>query len=718
MAELRLQLADRERRLAELTEQSLQILDRLAEARGAPGECTALQARLAEAQAMLADARQRLRVATRAVLGGPLDGVAAAIGAEVAIWGTAGHSAESLARSVGEPGLPVTLLLGPETEADAFADLARPGLSVQETECRTPAHAWNEALAMTDAPVVVLLAAGTVMERAQLDRLVAAAAADGIAVASPLLAHPGGRALGRSERSLLDLVAQPTSATAGVLAVPFASPEAFAIRRSAFARLGPFDQDLLGDLALAEWALRAGAQALRCVGVADALATAVQLRDAGAETPVGESDRMVVLARHRPQQLAAAAMAANSFWQQDPMAVAGTLRAVFRRLPNAAEFGVAIDLLVVQAQTVAGWKRLAPALRDRLLGIAAEMRVPTGDVLTDPGMVTLAERLQSAAGVLRARSQELEHRGQEVHDLRHELELHAHTEQELRQDIIARSNTIDALRHELLERERAIASLREELGHRQGERDRLIDHLGSIQQDLDRLQDEVRRLAATNAALTGDRDRLRAELDQAGVRELAAVQQASARAVVQAREQQLREAELLQQIADLQAENADLRANNVDLAGARTQAEQARARSAELERKLDAEIERSRGLQGRLGEAIGRASELEPQLDSARVTVRQVEGQLAAESGRLQVVLDEIDELRGGHEHLRREHGSLQEQRVELEARAHELVLALRDRERWIATLLAEVAQRRLRRRELTAEEREFLKRHGGERRA
>ncbi len=733
VAELRLQLAERDRRLADLTEQSLQILDRLAEAREGPSERASLHARIAELQELLADTRQRIRLGTRAMLGADIE---RSTEFEVVVWAIGGDNARLQATADGMT-TPFTALLGPEDRVEAIAGLdAR--FSAHETDCRMPSYFWNEAMAMTQAPVVIMIAAGTQMAANDVARLAAAAMADGVAIASPLLDHAGARSLGRSERSLLDLVPQTTGLSGGdgVVAVPFASPEVFAVSRRAFEQLGSFDQDLLGDLALAEWVLRAGQRSLRCLGVAGAGATAAHLRDVGAESQVGESDRLVILARHRPQQLAAAALAANAFWQQEPMVVAATLRAIFRRLPQAAELSAAVDLLVVQAQTIAGWKRLAPALRERLLGVASEMRVPVGDAVSDPGLVTLAERLQANASVLRERSAELEVRNHEVHELRHQVELRDRLEQELRQDIIARSNTIDALRHELLERERAIASLREELGHRQGERDRLIDHLGNVQQDTDRLHDEVTKLSVANSELESDRNRVRTELgaDLERVRGELGAEVARLRAELSAEVERRRdelETEVERRRTELAAE-ADRRRAEVDAVRvgheqerAQLRAELARSqeqiarlqgegtRVPDLEHKLAAELERSREIERQLGQAVGRTLELDPQLSEARHTLQQLEQMRAEESERLGSVLREIDDLRGGHENLRREHGSLQEQRVELEARAHELVLALRDRERWISSLLTEVQQRRLVRRELTPFEAEFLARHG-----
>ncbi|MGE3172061.1 MAG: hypothetical protein AB7O97_05495 [Planctomycetota bacterium] len=646
VAELRLQLADRERRIAELTEQSLQILDRLANARGAPDERQALQARIAELQEQLADTRQRIRLGSRAVL---YPGAEVTAGVDVVVWGFAAAPEPQLGACAALAAeRPVTLMMGPQHRVEEFARGAAPTTAVLETDCRTSAHYWNQAMASTQSDVVVLLAAGAACSPAAVERLAAAAAVDGVALATPRLSQGGKHSLGRVERALLELVPQPTAKVDGVEAVPFAAPEAFAISRAAYLALGPFDQDLLGDLALAEWAIRAASRSQRTVGVADADVVVPEYRVDQTGPAAVESDRLVVLARHRPQQLAAAALAADSLWQQDPGAVANVLRAAFRRLPRASEMPAAVDLLVVQAQTIAGWKRLAPSVRERLHGIAREMEVPVGDLVSDPGLVTLAERLQAAAAVLRQRGSEVESQHREVRELRGQADSNAARIRDLTEQVIARSNSIDALRHELSERERAIAALRQELGHRQGERDRFIDHLAQLQQEIEKQNEELNALRITaheHVRLTEQNGLLRAENER-------------------------------------------------------------------LEQQLEMQQDHTREIERQLGKALGRTLELDPQLAEAKDTLKTLEQQLTEESRRLEGVLGEIDVLRGGHESLRREHGSLQEQRVELEARAHELVAALRDRERWIANLLQEVRQRRWRGRDLSPHEADFLSRY------
>ena len=472
IAELKLQLADRDRRLSALTEQSLQILDRLAEEREEHADTAELYGRLSSLQDLLSETRQRVRLASRSVLAKGLEDEASF---EIVVWGVGaehGSALDPLLAAV--PQAPVTLLLGAGVDPAEFTRDHPGGLSVQANQWRSSAYAWNESMAASQSDVVIVMVPGAAAQPEDLARLAAAAAADGLAIASPCLVSPQGRTLGRREEGLLEVSPQPTEEGTGVDEVPFPSPEIFAISRDAYHQLGQFDQDLAGDLALAEWALRARSQSLRCVGVRNAVVEVPALRLEDNEAGPVESDRLIVLSRHRPRQLAAAALSAKGLWDQEPMAVANVLRSVFQRLPNAGELSGAIDLLVVQAQTIAGWKRLSPLLRDQLVAMAGALGIETGE-LEGPGLVSLAEQI--VGGIA-------------------ELVPHAANKdavQSLRNDIIARANTIDKLRSELNERERAIASLREEHGKRVGERDRLLDHVASQQMQLEVVQQQAQK---------------------------------------------------------------------------------------------------------------------------------------------------------------------------------------------------------------------------------
>ncbi|MEQ1634819.1 MAG: hypothetical protein ABL997_20735, partial [Planctomycetota bacterium] len=457
VAELRAQLAERDRQLANLTEQSLRVLDELANARQNPPDRPEVLLRLANLQELLTDARARVRTGSRAILVAGSQQEPAATDFEVVLWDLPPHPQGELQRCVRMLSQQrATLLMGPDHRVEDFK-VESATWSVHGTPCRRPAHFWNEAMAATSTDVLVFVAQGVELSDEALALLAAAARADGVAASCPLLRSGDENFLGRHERELMDVRPRPCNAAVISGDVPFASPEAFAVSRASFELTGPFDQDLAWDLALADWTARAAGRALRCVGVAEAVAKCASLR-APAAGGVEESDRLVFLARHRPQQVMAAALGFDVLWQMEPDALAGTIRAALLRLPRAGEMPSAVDLLVQQAQTVAGWKRLAPAIRERIAGLCRELQMPADGARTDASLLPLVERAQGAIVALQQRVANGEAVQQKLRKVEDDLEKAVvnsqHIERTLKDEMIARSNTIDALRNELLERER------------------------------------------------------------------------------------------------------------------------------------------------------------------------------------------------------------------------------------------------------------------------
>src|SRR5690606_1829688 len=176
------------------------------------------------------------------------------------------------------------------------------------------------------------------------------------------------RALGVAAAAVLRVARRPLAHADGdpvEAAAP--APEAFVLRRAACQRLGPFDEDLLGSVALHEYALRARAVGFRCVGfpsaVVDVPATC-RLVEADATR---ERDRLTMLARHRPQELYPALAAFADFWTMAEADRRAWLRGLLARLPDAARIGPEFDVLIAQADELA--RRAVPAEPlDRALG--------------------------------------------------------------------------------------------------------------------------------------------------------------------------------------------------------------------------------------------------------------------------------------------------------------------------------------------------------------
>jgi hypothetical protein len=492
-ADLRQLLAQRERDVAALTEHSLRILDELAEARRQAADPASLQHRVERLQESLADARQRVRSGARAILGTVDPDSLGTTDTDVVLWDPPVEPAqESTDGSVSLEGCRVTLLTGQRHRSEQFRDEVKPGWSALASSCLRPAHFWNQAMASTHGDVVVFVGAQSAITADGVQALAAAARACGVAIACPRLIASDATTLGRSEHGVLDMRPMPMPQDAVSGTVPFASPEVFALTRSAFEAVGPFDQDLTTDLALAEWTMRAAQRSLVVVGVVEA-----EARTTVGEAPsfdATEADRLVVLARHRPHQLMTAALASESLWTMDGDALVTTLRAAIQRLPRASEMPAAVDILVQQTQTVANWKRIAPAVRSRVVALAKDLGFSAEDTSSDQNLPSLLERVGSAVGAMRQRATAADLAEQAAQKALREADAaRAHqrnVEAHLKEEMLARSNTIDALRNELLERERAIASLREDHGRRKGESQRAIDYLAQQQQQILDLQEQ------------------------------------------------------------------------------------------------------------------------------------------------------------------------------------------------------------------------------------
>lgn len=506
---LRSRLADRDRELAALTEHSLRILDELAASRQQTSNAAQVQERTARLQDALADARQRVRSSSLAYLGA-LDAPADSA-FDVVLWGLAPEPESELDKSVASlSGCAVTAMMGQGHRAEAFRFAAESGAAVLETSCSRPAHFWNQAMASTQAEVVVFLAGGSCLGAEDARKLAAAARAVGVSVACPVVRTAEVSVCGRVEQGVLDLRALPSTGLAASTTVQFASPEAFAITRELFQAVGMFDQDLATDLALAEWTMRASARSLRVVAVAEATCSASALRAGGGA--VEEADRLVVLARHRPHQLMTAALSSESLWQLDSDMLGAALRAAIARLPRANEMPAAVDLLAHQAQTMAGWKRIAPALRERVATLCRDLQIHVDGQIVDAAIPPLVDRIAAAVGALRQRAASAESVQQASQKSQQEWERlskeHRDVERQLKDGMLARSGTIDALRNELLERERAIASLRQEIGHKQGESQRFVDHLAQQQEQILDLKEQLARVVADHDARRGVEEQL------------------------------------------------------------------------------------------------------------------------------------------------------------------------------------------------------------------
>ncbi len=701
VADLRAQLAERDRQLANLTEQSLRVLDELASARQNPPDRPEALARIASLQELLADTRARVRTSSRAILvaGAPAAPVVGDV--DVVLWDLPPQPQLELQRYSALLQQRITVLMGPDQRAEDCQGVAATW-SVHGTSCRRPAHFWNEAMATTQTDVVVFVARGVELTGEAIARLAAAARAEGVALCCPRLQDGNQDWLGRQERDLLDVRPRPCAVVPTSTDVPFASPEAFALLRTTFERVGPFDQDFGWDLALADWTARAAGHSLRCIGVADAIAKCPSLRGPAAGG-LEEADRIVFFARHRPQQLMTAALAGDVLWQLEPDLLANAIRAVLLRLPRANEMPAAVDLLVQQAQTVASWKRLAPSVRERIAGLCRELQIPTDGARSDASLLPLVERAQGAVASLQQRVANGEIVQGKLRAVEAELETTVgesrRLESTLKDEMIARSNTIDALRNELLERERAIAALRQDLGHRQGEVQRFVDHLSQQQQEVLRLQElkavsqgEVERLRSVEsdlARMQGERSRLLEQLEakRSSTIELertlrAQMEAQQARHVELMEAQQARHAELMETEQERHAELLETeQGRHAELLRAEAQRRDQQLTAERegriaVEREVAVQAERAQTLQKRLAASEQSRRELDDQLQVA------LNGRLCAESESV-ATIQAITRLQEERRLLEATHSADEKRIGALEGMVRELEnnLGARDRE-------------------------------------
>ncbi len=343
---LRDMIRDREERLGELTDQSLDILDRLAEARGHVQELeTALVDRDAanvQLRGLLEDTRRRVR-STRSADGatGAYRSAPGAARVEVVLWPT---SADLVHAWIDRAAAHVPI----EDLAVLCPGASRPAEGrAYESDQRWPAHLWNLGMAVTEAPYVLFLAEGVAPREDLSDVDLGGLNDESVVLGQPVLQpKTGERTAGLSETHHLHLERRPLDGSDATSRLEFASPEAFVLRREAYERLGPFDEDLRGVDALVEYALRARALDFRiveCRGLAVTLAADVDLLGPKARL---ERDRLIVLAQHRPDSLGEAIARSEPFFSLASGELAELLRALFRRLSGRQPGAEAIELLV------------------------------------------------------------------------------------------------------------------------------------------------------------------------------------------------------------------------------------------------------------------------------------------------------------------------------------------------------------------------------------
>jgi len=429
---------DGDLRLRELTEQTLHLLDELATARR--------QAELAETERRrihhaynvlserLADVQARLRASSevRIVLGAHAEPDGDACETYICVDDTIDGPARdrwlaALRRFLERT--PATLVV-PRDRRPAEGVLAiLSGIRVLESESGRPSAVWNLALATARAPIVLVVGPGAVpsgvrpADFGMLDD-------PKVAVVQPVLrlGREGPEVLGLQGDARLRLRPRrrPPGAGDDLEDLEFAHPALFAIRQQAVTELGPFDQDLASDLALAEFCLRARAAGLRIVGVPP-LSGDLQ-RAAPRERRPLQRDHLVVLARHRPRDLPAALAESTELWLMPDAERDETIGALLRRLPGANDWPASVEVTLRAISALARetvpwtvWRQHLDEIATALGGPLAEEAEPASGDSTPAALARAVAALSAKARALTA-GRELMERAQALAEANRALE--------------------------------------------------------------------------------------------------------------------------------------------------------------------------------------------------------------------------------------------------------------------------------------------------------
>ncbi len=411
---LRQALAERERQLRDLTEQSLTFLEELAESRRLNLDRDALAARISQLEHQLAETRGRLRhvgglaSGAEAVAGG-----AAPAALAVVHWGRGGL--DDAIASLGVAGeVPVVWVGLPD--AVPTGELPPNLQIVVHRDAHTPAQCFNLAMVATAADNVLLLGPGHRL--AALSGWPLALPANAALLAPRVDGGGGVVELGCEDvDGLLVLRKRVVPADLrDVAAVAWPLPQAFCVRRSAYLQLGMFDEGFAGDAALVDYVLRARGRNFDVAAVPGP--TVGRAIPAAAAPELAELDRLQLLATHRPDQLGRALAQSAMLRASERSVATDCLREVMRRLPTAEDLGVqraVLEQVVLGAvQHGVPAPRVCELLRDQRVGLlrglvdvdglaqrdeaSAALQAAAGAHLTDPAaaFAALASDIQFA----------------------------------------------------------------------------------------------------------------------------------------------------------------------------------------------------------------------------------------------------------------------------------------------------------------------------------
>ena len=278
---------------------------------------------------------------------------------------------------------PATLLCRSEERPSPETLAKLPTLRLLECAGTNPAQLWNLGVASGDAPLAHFLACGSIPASPGAVNECAPAFDESVVLAQPIMTVRGQTpTLGMREERGLVLRAAPAPARGepGASEIPeldAVAPEAFFLQRGNASRVGPFDEDMQGSLALLEYCLRAKARGYLVVGLPESMVDLSAQPGRGLESG---ADKIVLLARHRPGEALRALVADQSVWERPEAELRAFVHAVLSRLPNVAGAGVGV-------------------LADELIGLRQNvLSIPVVASLTHPIERVLNDALGIASG--------------------------------------------------------------------------------------------------------------------------------------------------------------------------------------------------------------------------------------------------------------------------------------------------------------------------------
>jgi hypothetical protein len=192
-----------------------------------------------------------------------------------------------------------------------------------------------------------------------------------------------------------------------------------------------------------------------------------------------DADHWLLLARHRPEHLAVAVLKSPSVFRMPAEQLATTLRDVFLRLPQAAEFPAAAQMLAQQALAMTAPLASHPKVVAEVHALANLLSL---EVLAEQDAAELAHAVREAVEAQCEEIACLEREARQVPALQAQLATALQAVRESQQQMLAGVETTRIAEHARAERDVTIAVLRTELEQARATMQRLEGELRAAEE--------------------------------------------------------------------------------------------------------------------------------------------------------------------------------------------------------------------------------------------